>query len=66
LGYEADNELFEKHSRYYRDALVRDSYFNIRLGVERTGSFLINFYDNLINGTTHILDPHPLIALQLL
>ncbi|MDR1183399.1 MAG: Fic family protein [Coriobacteriales bacterium] len=66
LGYEADNELFEKHSRYYRDALVRTSYFNIRLGVEQTGSFLINFYDNLINKTAHTLDPQPLIVPQLL
>jgi fido (protein-threonine AMPylation protein) len=66
LGYEVDNALFEKHSRYYRDALVRASYFNIRLGVERTDSFLRDFYDNLLNRTTHPLDPQKLAVEPLL
>jgi fido (protein-threonine AMPylation protein) len=66
LGYQVDNSLFEKHSRYYRDALVRASYFNIRLGVERTDSFLENFYDKLLNGATHPLDPQALTVEQLL
>jgi fido (protein-threonine AMPylation protein) len=66
MGYEVDNTLFEKHSRYYRDALVRASYFNIRLGVERADSFLENLYDNLLNCATHLLDPQKLVVEQLL
>jgi fido (protein-threonine AMPylation protein) len=66
LGYDVDNGLFEKYARYYRDALVRASYFNIRLGVERTDSFLENFYDNLLNNATPSLDLQALTVTQLL
>jgi fido (protein-threonine AMPylation protein) len=66
LGYSVNNVLFEERARYYRDALVRASYFNIRLAVERADSFLETFYDNLLNGATHPLDSQALVVDQLL
>ena len=55
LGLEVDNALFEAHSRYFRDALVRSNYQNIRKGIYRTNSFLIAFFENLLLGAAHPL-----------
>ncbi|MDR3052306.1 MAG: Fic family protein, partial [Coriobacteriales bacterium] len=43
LGYDIDNTPFEKHAHYFRDALVRASYFNNRLGVPQTTEYLQRF-----------------------
>ena len=50
LGIDADNCLFEKNSKYFRDALVRANYTNIKKGVYADRDPLDNFFENLITG----------------
>ncbi len=44
LGYKVNNEMFAKHSWYFRNALVRANYRNIQKGIDYSsylpGSFL--------------------------
>jgi len=56
LGVNVDNELFEKHSTYFRNALVRANYNNLPLGITATNEFLIRFFENLLLSTNHPLD----------
>ena len=50
LGFSVNNDLFERHSRYFRNALVRANYRNVVKGVEREPLFLIRFFRNLLLG----------------
>ncbi|MBO4215696.1 MAG: Fic family protein [Bacteroidaceae bacterium] len=55
LGFSVNNDLFERHSWYFRNALVRANYRNVVKGVEREPIFLIQFFRNLILGEENIL-----------
>lgn len=55
LGFNVDNELFEKHSTYFRNALVRANYTNLPLGITATPEFLIHFFENLLLSANHPL-----------
>ena len=48
LGYEVNNELFAKHSWYFRNALVRANYRNILKGIDYSPIYLIRFFRNLL------------------
>ncbi len=48
LGFEAENDLFAEHSWYFRNALVRANYNNIKNGVYETTEFLEKFLRNLL------------------
>ena len=50
LGYEVTNDLFHKNSWYFRNALVRANYENVRLGVEKTQLPLEEFFKVLLFG----------------
>jgi fido (protein-threonine AMPylation protein) len=50
FGFEIDNELFEKHSWYFRNALVRANYNDLQNGIKSTDQYLIFFFDNLLFG----------------
>lgn len=50
VGFEADNEMFAEHSWYFRNALVRANYRNIKKGIYETTEFLELFLDNLLLG----------------
>ena len=50
-----ENDLFERHSWYFRNALVRANYRNVVKGVEREPIFLIRFFRNLILGEENVL-----------
>ena len=47
LGFDVDNEPFERHARYFRDALVRANYRNAKAGVLPDLRFVVRFLDNL-------------------
>ena len=64
LGYEVDNSLFQKHSRFFRDALVRANYSNVRLNVFEDMSYLEVFFSDLINGTKHVFKSRLLLIGQ--
>ena len=55
LGFSVNNDLFERHSWYFRNALVRANYRNVVKGVEQEPVFLIRFLRNLLLGETNEL-----------
>ena len=55
LGFRVNNELFERHSWYFRNALVRANYRNVVKGIEREFIFLIRFFRNLLLGENNVL-----------
>jgi Protein involved in cell division len=49
LGFkEIDNDLFAKHSWYFRNALVRANYEDLSKGIYKTEKYLIYFLSNLL------------------
>lgn len=55
LGFSVNNDLFERHSWYFRNALVRANYRNVVKGIEREPIFLIRFFCNLLLGEDNML-----------
>ena len=55
LGYEVNNELFAKHSWYFRNALVRANYRNIQKGIDYSPIYLVRFFRNLLLGESWVL-----------
>ncbi len=56
LGFkEVDNYLFEKHSWYFRNALVRANYEDLSKNIYSTQKYLIKFLSNLLLGKNYIL-----------
>jgi fido (protein-threonine AMPylation protein) len=60
FGYDAANDTFEKHSQYFRDALVRTNYNNVRRGIAATQKYLDLFFGNLLFGEQNILQSRDL------
>ena len=65
LGFPVGNEPFERHSRYFRDALVRANYRNARARILPDLAFLERFFDNLVNGAVHPLEREELLCPEL-
>lgn len=55
LGFFVNNELFERHSWYFRNALVRANYRNVLKGINAEPLFLVRFFRNLLMGETNEL-----------
>ena len=55
LGYEVNNEMFAKHSWYFRNALVRANYRNIQKGTDYSPIYLVRFFRNLLLGESWVL-----------
>ena len=56
LGFkDTNNELFEKYSWYFRNALVRANYEDLSKGIHKTEKYLINFLSNLLLDENHEL-----------
>ena len=55
IGFSAENDMFEKYSWYFRNALVRANYRNVKKGIEPDSSFLIAFLRNLLLGENNPL-----------
>lgn len=55
IGFECNNDLFEQHSWYFRNALVRANYKNVAKGIGQDYSFLHKFFRNLLMGESHEL-----------
>lgn len=54
-GFSVNNELFERHSWYFRNALVRANYRNLEKGVSYEPIFLVRFFRNLLLGENNLL-----------
>ena len=65
LGYQVDNTLFKDKSVYFRNALVRNNYFNNEKNVRDDNSYLIKFYENLLLGKNNNLQSKDLIVKEL-
>lgn len=50
FGFTLDNSVFQEHSWYFRNALVRANYNNYSKGISATTSFLELFFRNLLFG----------------
>ena len=50
IGFDINNDLFAKHSWYFRNALVRANYKNARLGIDYSPIYLERFFRNLLLG----------------
>ena len=55
VGFEVNNEAFENHSWYFRNALVRANYNDWKNEIHATTSFLEKFFSNLLMGTSYEL-----------
>jgi fido (protein-threonine AMPylation protein)/biotin operon repressor len=56
LGFkDVSNDLFAKHSWYFRNALVRANYEDLSRGIHKTDKYLIRFLSNLLLGENNIL-----------
>lgn len=65
LGFTVNNEPFQKHARYYRDALVRANYRNNEAGILPAREPLENFYENLLLNAGHVLNREALLCPEL-
>ena len=54
-GFDVNNDLFEQHSWYFRNALVRANYRNVAKGIEYELVFLERFFRNLLLGEDNVL-----------
>ena len=55
IGYDVTNNLFEKYSWYFRNALVRANYKSSKYGIDYDFSYLENFFRNLLLNEKHEL-----------
>lgn len=55
LGFTVTNDMFADHAWYFRNALVRANYQNLKLGVYRTTEYLERFLQNLLLDESHLL-----------
>lgn len=50
MGFDVENDLFAKHSWYFRNALVRANYKNAVKGIDYSPVYLERFFRNLLLG----------------
>lgn len=53
MGIDVDNSIFEKNSLYFRNALVRANYTNLKKGIYEEREYLDEFFFDLMTGTHH-------------
>ena len=62
LGFDANNDMFERHSKYFRNALVRANYNDFQNNVYATMEYLDKFFGNLLLGENNKLDNDDLVV----
>ena len=50
MGFKVGNDIFAKNSWYFRNALVRANYKNVRMGIQQEPEHLEKFFRNLLMG----------------
>lgn len=56
MGFKVNNDMFKDKSLYFRNALVRSNYGNIPKGIYSTFSYLIMFFENLLQNKNNKLE----------
>ena len=54
-GFDVNNDLFERHSWYFRNALIRANYRNLNKNINYEPLFLVRFFRNLLLGENNTL-----------
>ena len=54
-GFSVNNDMFERHSWYFRNTLVRANYRNLEKGIGYEPIFLVRFFRNLLLGENNTL-----------
>ena len=55
FGFDVTNDIFAENAWYFRNALVRANYNNLKLGIHATQEYLDRFFENLLLGENNIL-----------
>lgn len=55
MGFKVSNDIFAENSWYFRNALVRANYKNLRNGIDKNPEFLEKFFRNMLLGEHHEL-----------
>lgn len=55
LGAEVNNEPFKQNAQWFRDALVRANYTNVKAGIQADAGFLTMFFENILTDAKHNL-----------
>ena len=55
LGFAVNNDMFAEHSWYFRNALVRANYNDLKNNIYATTEYLEQFFENLLLGETNVL-----------
>jgi fido (protein-threonine AMPylation protein) len=56
MGFDVGNELFDCHSKYFRNALVRANYQNLERDIPYTMEYLNKFFGNLLLNENNLLN----------
>ena len=62
FGFEIDNKLFAKHSWYFRNALVRANFNDLKNNIHATTDYLMRFFGNLLLNENNILKNRELLV----
>jgi fido (protein-threonine AMPylation protein) len=62
FGFDVNNNLFEEHSWYFRNALVRANFNNLTMNIHATKEYLLRFFSNLLLGENHILNNREMLV----
>ena len=55
IGFEVNNDAFFENSWYFRNALVRANYSNVKKGISLNTDYLEKFFENLLLGKNNLL-----------
>lgn len=56
MGFNVNNDIFKNNSLYFRNALVRSNYGNIPKGIYPKFTYLVMFFENLLQKKSNNLD----------
>ncbi len=56
MGFDVNNDFFEQNSKFFRDALVRANYQDLKRNISYTKEYLNKFFENLLLQGTNDLD----------
>ena len=62
FGFDVNNDLFDGHSWYFRNALVRANYNDFKNNIHSTNEYLERFFENLLLGGNHVLKNRELLV----
>lgn len=65
MGFNINNDMFKEYSVYFRNALVRSNYGNIPKGIYPTNEYLVEFFENLLQGKDNKLENKKLYVKEL-